>query len=294
MTDRLQVLNDNEKTKLRTAMLQRDSAFLNTCLDVLGVDKNKRQTLFPRLYNKLAKREYTKLDALDEILIQSDRSALIAECPVLFTYDLEYLLDFAPQDNVRFVSMLIDFFADRSPTPDEVLQFSQMLQSEKISRMELLETMAERFFHAAKIDNGQIISLGDTCDVHTVCQRWRGRLMCRPEAVVAKGIEASGDDVIVDQSSILYCEVDLSERRNWRLHYCIEQSTASLLKIELRTMAGGKPIMEVSSSDTLSGSQAFSHTDGMGKVAIAVLCPDASVKKPVRVTPVHIKFEPIK
>ena len=292
MTSCEQSLSDEQRAALYRCLTLRDADFLNACFDALAVDEDSRTTMNGRLYEKLARREWSKLAVLDHVLDQSGYSPLSHQSSDEDRYDIDTLLGFAPDDDAKFVSMLIDFAAARSLNPDEGLQFEQLLRSGKSSRRDLLDTLVNRYAATLAIENGDVVALSPLRDAYTVCTHWRERLYLHPDASSNADFHEAQGRFVSNGGEVLSCPLTLDDHEDWTLFYAFEGSGERPIQIEVMDAGSGALLCAASASMTLAGRQDFALKPGANRIRIVVSSLGDETLGTAQIRPNEIKLKP--
>jgi len=270
----------------------RDGDFLTVCCEALRPEADRFSEPYSDLYEGLAKGELSKLEALDLALKTLGLDPLKAPQNSQLHYDIDTLMAYAPDNDQRFVSLMIDFVAGRSPTAEEAVQFEYLLRSSKSDRIGLLEMLVNRYGDHFSIEDGNVITLPPAKDDLTVCQTRRGRMYLHEDIVL--NAEARDTDALLRSTGgeLLRCSITLPEPGDWELVFQIDQEGAQMLAIEVRGVDRGTYICSAKSSQNLHGSLKFQTLARMREVEITLSCVNRPAELPATFAPILIKMNP--
>lgn len=281
-------LFDEQRAELLQAFSLRDSDFLEACARVLSMEDCPSKAALAGLYEQLVRGEINKVQALEVILDRLGYRALSAPRSDILRYDLDHLLSFAPGSDERFVSMMIDFAANRSPTPDEALQFGQSLGTGRQDRREVAAQILQRYSDRFIIDDGDVLVRFVPAQGHMLCQAWGNHLVFHPELKLHTSLTDGRCSVLAKQGGVLDCDLILEEEALWVLSYEILQSTCLQIRIEVQDLDNGAVICGAESGQDLIGQQRFKLAQHPQSVRVSLMivseeCDVLSAIEPMRI-----------
>lgn len=294
MPDSAPVLSAEQKASIYRSLALRDSDFIKACIGVLSETGAIpfHPDIFGDLYTKLADQGWSKIEAINHLLSCFGFSPFGRRRDEPIAYDLDQLLTFAADNDAQFVSMIVDFAADRSPSADEALQFEHQLSSGRASRRDILEEVAARSLRMIALENDKVLALPASKQGHVICEKWLGQLYLHPSFEIAADFEPGSGKFRTDGNEFFSCILDVCGCQEWQLSYNLEYSGNRPIQIEVQDVRNETPICRASSIRNLVGTQQITLNVEPGKVKVLVTCLEGTIEPITSLKPIHIKLEP--
>ena len=285
-------LSAEQRSAIFKAMALRDSDFLELCLKTLRPRSDDLLPPCSDIYELLSRGRLNKLEALQLLLVQFGFDPLGSKNRTVRRYNMEILTDFSPDDNQKFVSLVMDFFADRPPTPDEALQFEYMLRTGRASRTGLLKDLAEKYQQHFVIEGTDILAFEPVNDLLTISKKWRGITHYHAEAILGSSPENKVGALRPADGLYLSYRLHLPQASEWNLFYEIVQEGTQKLEIEVRDVLSNTRICASRSAQNLAGMLTFVPISEGREVQILVTHHTESVDEPTAINPELIELRP--
>lgn len=291
MTESTHTLSLAQRDAIYRALTRRDGDFLAACFDAVCIGESIRADISEQFYEKLARREWSKLETLDNILASSGYPPMFWHQEGQGQYDINHLLSFEPTDHQRFVSMLIDFAAGRSPNPDEALHLEHLLLTGSASRLELLEFMVDRYSTSLVMTDGQVVRLISSHNQHTLCQWSRGLVNFHRSVCVVAALDKMNGTLEASEELLFSCDLPLRSDGEWRLDYDIENIDEGPIELAITDRSDDHEILRSRALRKLTGRQDFCVDSDKTVIKVSLSCPSASASNKARVKPVFLRLE---
>lgn len=277
--------------RIYRALTLRDADFLTACIEVLSSTEMNHIAPSSDFYEKLASHEWSKLQVIEGLLSHFGYIALVQEQEPVTRYDFAHLLNFAEGDEQRFVSMAIDFAAARPPTPDEALQFEQLLVSGRKSRRQVFQMIAERYADTISIYGDDVLVIPRLDSSLTICQTWRERLYFHPNVTLAAKHNEFEGWIEAKEGPILSCELTLLGAGHWQAYYDLKNSNECTLQIDIQDQKTKTMLCRSCAIGDLNGVAGFSLPTESTTVLISIRCLNRTLSCRTLLTPVNIRLQ---
>jgi len=292
MTQLASQLSAEQRSAIFNAMALRESDFLEVCFKTLRPGSDHLLPPYGEIYELLVRGQLNKLEALRCLLVQLGFDLPEYKDRTARRYNIEMLIDFSPGDNQKFVSLLMDFFADRPPTTDEALQFEHMLRSGRASRADLLKILVKRYQPHFVIEGADILAFEPVNDLLTISQKCRGITRYHAETILGSEPEHKVGALKPADGLYLSYRLHLPQAGEWNLLYKIAQDGTQKLEIEIRDIASNSRLCAAEASRNLVGTLIFEPISEGREVQILVTHHEEQEGESAAIIPELIKLRP--